>query len=746
MDGNEYFIADEQAIEDNEGVDVTSLAEAREADNEELRGLIQGMAEEARHWREENFDPFLAEATKFYRGEPFGNEIEGRSQIVLTVVRDAIRQTMPSLLRVFFGPERVVEFIARGREDTDLAKQQTDFVNLVVREDNEGFLEFHSWFKDALVRRLGVMKWWFEKNRKPRVERFQGVTLAEIGAISRVLEQENGIDDIEIFSDEAGINEQRERVFDVEARFVSAEGRVRFAAIPAEEMIWTPTARNKHDALIIGHVRDVPADELIAMGLDEDLVNEHAGKSLGSALNEDVRSARRIDGGAGSTKEPVQDDATQPTQFAELYARIDVDDDDIAELRFYQCIGTDYVIANGEGEGELVDEIPFSFLTPEPEPHEFLGLSMSDLTMDLQKIQSFVIRSSLDSLAIAIDPVTEVVANEVNMKDVLSRKLSRIVRTKRPNMMREVPHRWVGAEALEMLAYLESVKESRTGRSKASQGLDPSVLQSTTKAAVQASVTGSQQQLEMIARIFAETGVADLYKGILRLLVAHKDEIRSRIVRLRGNFIEVDPDKWDATLDVRVNVALGTGLIEDKLQTLGLVLDKQETLMQAGAPFISWRGIRTTLAKIVELAGWPTADEFFEIWGPQEQQQFDQEQAQKGEQPSPEEQLIQIEGMRVQQEGAIKARELELKEQDMLLKDDRERDKTARTHAVDSERVRIEAAGKEGILAKAVLDAAVKEDRAQQDAGFNAAKLLAEAEEKREQTAAAANQPGGGSQ
>jgi len=210
---------------------------------------------------------------------------------------------------------------------------------------------------------------------------------------------------------------------------------------------------------------------------------------------------------------------------------------------------------------------------------------------------------------------------------------------------------------------------------------------------------------------------------------------------MRGDFVEVDPDKWDATLDVRVNVALGTGLIEDKLQTLGLVLEKQETLMQAGAPFITWRGIRTTLSKIVELAGWPTADEFFEVWGPQEQQQYDQEQQQKGDQPSPEEQLVQIEGMRVQQEGQIKARELELKEQEMLLKDDRERDKTARTHAVDSERVRIEAAGKEGILAKAVLDAAVKTDRAEQDAGFNAAKLMADAEAKREQAAAAARGP-----
>ncbi len=736
MDGREYYVADQTRILEQED-DPTTVSESRDAELEDTRVLLQEMAEEARHWREENLDPFLAQATKYYRGEPFGNEVKGRSQIVLTVVRDAIRSTMPSLLRVFFGPERVVEFIGRQKEDVDLAKQQTDFVNLVIREDNDGFLEFHSWFKDALVRRLGIMKWWFEANRKPQLEEFQALTLAEIGALSQLLESEIGVSDIVLMTTPAGLDGNQQEVFDLEARYISAEGKVRFAAIPAEEMIWSPDARTKYDAKLIGHIRDVPADELIAMGLDRELVEEHAGSAMESALTSEVKASRRIDGGNVPVA-PVQDDATEPTQFAELYARIDVDGDDIAELRFYQCIGRDYIIANGGGEGELVDEIPFAFLSPEPEPHTIVGSSMSDITMDLQKIQSFVARASLDSLATAIDPVTEVVASEVNMKDVLSRKLSRIVRTKRPNMMREVPHRWVGAEALEMLRYLDSVKEDRTGRSKASQGLDPSVLQSTTKAAVQASVTGSQQQLEMIARIFAETGVADLYKGILRLLVTHKDETRRRIVRLRGDYIAVDPDKWDATMDVRVNVALGTGLVEDKLQILSVILEKQEALMQGGAPIVSWRGIRTTLEKIVELAGFPTGDEFFEVWGPEEQQTFDQQQAEAGEQPGPEEQLVMIEAQRVQQEGQAKAAEIELKTQDMLLKDDRERDKMARVFAVDSERVRNEANREQGALATAVLDAAVKSDRAEQDAGISAAKLLLDQQQKREANAARA--------
>jgi len=723
VDDNTYFIADETLIDEQPEV---------AADQSELEGihdLVQEMAEEARHWREENFDPFVAKATRYYRGEPFGNEVAGRSKIVLTVVRDAIRQTLPSLLRVFFGPERVVEFIGRGPEDINLAKQQTDIVNLVVREDNNGFQEFHSWFKDALVRRLGVMKWWWEDNKKPKVEEFQGITLPELGAVTAALEMEKGIEDVDIQSEEVGQNSDGMKIFNVTVNYISSEGRAKFAATPVEEMLWTPDARNKADAMLIGHVRDVPADMLISMGIDPEIVEEKAGDAMDKNLTGDASDARKIDGGAAPVQ-PAADDAAQLTQYAELYCRVDVDGDDVAELRLFRCVGTDYTIANGDGKGELVDDIPFAFLTPEPEPHELVGLSMSDLTMDLQEIQSYVARASLDSLATAIDPVTEVVASEVNMKDMLSRKLSRIVRTKRPNQIREVPHRWVGGEALEMLAYLDSVKESRTGRSKASQGLDPSVLQSTTKAAVQASVAGAQQQLELIARIFAETGVADLYKGILRMLVAHEDDTRKRIVRLRGAYVPMDPDKWDADMDVRVNVALGTGLVEDKLQTLQVILEQQNALNQQGSPIVNWSGIRTTLQKLVELAGWPTADEFFVPFGPEEQAQHDAQLAEQGQQPSPEEQLVQIEAQRVQQEGQKAQAQLALDREEMVLKDDRERDSTARKFAVDSERVRMEGATR---VNAAVLEAAAEADRQRQDADLAA--------QEREDTLAAATAP-----
>jgi hypothetical protein len=708
-DDSTYYIPSEDEVEAQEDQDRPDMGAV------ELQTLLQEMAEEARDWREEFFDPFVEEATKLFKGDLPTAPDKERSAVVSFDVRDAIRSIMPSLMRVFFGPERVVEFLARGREDQALARQQTDVVDLVVREDNKGFLVFYSWFKDALRNRLGFAKWWWEDNHEVKEEPFESVTLAEIGEITQILEQEVGVDEVDLDVSDPYLIEGEE-VYDIVARYRSNDGRVRFDSVPPEEMLWSPEARDKDGAMLIGHVRDVPADMLRAMDdLDQAVVESAAGDAQEGRLRSEPDNARRFadEGTSPVSGEETRDESTELTQYAELWARVDVNGDGIGELRLFKCVGSDWEIANGDGYGELTDEVPFAPLCPEPEPHAIMGLSITDIVQDIQKVKSYVLRASLDSLAHAIDPVTEVVASEVNMRDVMSRALSRVIRVKRPQQVREVPHRWVGGEGLEMLSYLDSMKEDRTGRGKAAQGLDPSVLQSSTKAAVMATVSGSQQQLELIARIFAETGVAELYKGILRLLVKHQDQTRRRIVRLRGEYVPMDPSKWDATMDVRVNVALGSGLIEDKIATLGQIYESQLGLIQMGAPIVSWRGIRTTLAKMVELGGWPSADEFYEPFGELQQQEFDAMQAQQPEQQDPQTMLVQVEQQRLQIDAQEAAQKLALEERKLMLEDDRERDKVARDFAIKQETLRVEAVG---AAEDRRINAMVEEDRIRMDA------------------------------
>lgn len=672
-----------------------------EYDETEVQTLVGAMADEALLHREDNINDFLEEATKFYNAELFGGEDVDRSKVVIPVVRNAVRQTMPSLLRVFFGPENVVEFGPHGSDDVAIAEEQTEVINqIVVRQDNRGFLIFHDWFKDALVRRYGVVKYWWERKTTHQREVFHDVTLEEITAIAAQFEVAPGID----FDFETEITGSHpvtgEDLHEVTVHQTITDGRARFAVVPPEEMAWSPSARSKEDARLIMHVRDVPADELIAMGVDEEAVERHKG-DVRPISDDSVEDARRYTTDSGrstaNNSADTQDEATMPTQYAEIYSRVDVDGDGIAELRLFKAVGIDFEIVNRDEHnrlGEPVNDIPFAILTPDPEPHQIVGLGQADSTMPLQQIESYVARGMLDSLAESIDPVKVTDPRKVVMPDVMSRKLSRVIRTRGgvdpQNAIHAFVQPWVGKDALPVLEYLNHETEKAVGMPALNAGLEADALQSSTREGVRATVDGAQQQLEMVARIFAETGVKELFEGLLRLMVEHKDETRTRIVKLRGEFVSPDLDRWDPTMDVRINVALGTGLVEQKIATLGSILDRLMALMEVGSPLVSWSEIRTTMVKIIELSGHANADMFLRPFGPQEQADFAAQQ-QQGGQGDPAAMLAQVEQEKAQLDHQIDLMKIALEEQKAVMQDDRERDKAAQEFALRSEELRIKA-------------------------------------------------------
>jgi hypothetical protein len=643
--------------------------EVEDDDLEDEESRLGKMLDEAIHWREENLDDIQRDATDYYHARPFGNEEQGRSQVVSTDVRDTCQAIMPSLLRVFLGGTDAVEFRAEGPEDVEPAAQKTDYVNrIVLREDNNGFLILHNAFKDAMVRKMGLFKWWWDETVKVESDEYTGIDQEQVLLLASDPEVE-----AEVTAEYEG--EDGAPLYDLAITRRNEKGRARFACVPNEEVVWNPGARSIEDAVLFAHVRDVPAHELIAMGIDPDLVDENVGYTSDASRTDMLAASRRVDEGATSWHEDEQFDETRPVRFAEAYVRRANDAGEV-ELRKYNAVG-------GTGWNvdsvELVDEIPFGIICPDPEPHTIVGLSVADYTMDIQKIKSFIQRGQLDSLNLSLNPQQEVVEGEVAIADLLSPEIGGLVRVNKPGMIREVMHDFIGREALPVLAYYDEVKENRTGISKAAAGLDADALQSSTKAAVAATITGAQQHIEMMARIFAETGVKDLFRGLLGLIMKHQD--KARTVRLRGRWVSIDPREWSAGLDVQVNVALGAGLDEEKLQRLALQAAKQEQ------PF-----------------------------GPQEEQQMQQQQAQQAQsqqQQDPAQMLMQIEMAKLQQkqmEGQLK---LELEREKMLLEDDRERDKAAQEFALRQAEVE---AQYQVQVDRNQVEAQVKRERAAMDA------------------------------
>jgi hypothetical protein len=227
---------------------------------------------------------------------------------------------------------------------------------------------------------------------------------------------------------------------------------------------------------------------------------------------------------------------------------------------------------------------------------------------------------------------------------------------------------FVGQAAFPVLDYLDQIKEGRTGMSKASMGLNPDALQSSTKAAVAATVSASQGRIELTARLMAE-GMKELFKTILFLVTTHQD--KPRMIRLRNKWVQIDPRAWDATMDVNINIGLGNGDTNERIATLMQILAKQESIInQYGLenPVVSPQMYVRTLKKVVELSGFKDASSYFadipDGW----------KAPQAPSKPTPEEVLAQVQAESIKADIQKKAADLELQRQKMIRDDDFRRD------------------------------------------------------------------------
>jgi hypothetical protein len=255
-----------------------------------------------------------------------------------------------------------------------------------------------------------------------------------------------------------------------------------------------------------------------------------------------------------------------------------------------------------------------------------------------------------------------IVEGEVSIEDVMNTETGAIIRMRSQGAATPLTMPFVGQQAFPVLQYMDQVKESRTGISGASQGLDPDALTNATATGVNAVVTAAQQHIEIIARLFAETGMKDLFKGILRLVVQHQDH--ARMVRLTNEFVQLDPRGWDAGMDVVVNVALGRGTDQARMamlsQIMGLQREALETLGPVN-PLTDIRKLYNTLAEMTTLAGFKDASMF---WS--DPADF---QPPPPEPPEPDvnQMLVQAQIMQIQADVATKQAEMERKREQTMI-------------------------------------------------------------------------------
>jgi hypothetical protein len=657
------------------------LAGDETMDEVELEGLVASLIEGAQDYIDLQEAPDRVKASDYYQGLPFGNEEDGRSQVVSMDVRDTISLMLPQIMRTFFGSERVVEYVPRQPEDVLAAQQATDFVNQVVLgQDNPAFSICYNAIKDSLIKRIGVIRIDWERREEVEYEEFTGLDDQGLEAILSEAEVEDS--QVESYPDPNFVPpppqppqvspdgqpiEQPEveapQLHDVVVRQTRVDGSIVLDALPPEEFLIDRRARSIEDSAIVAHRRYLSVSELVQMGYDYDEMLDLAGDSDEFGTNTEFITRHPL---ANFADSGAVGEANRMVLYIEAYAKIDYDGDGISELRRFCCAGTHHKLLHHSP----VSDLPFIIFNGYPEPHTWKGHSVADLLMDVQKIKSSVLRNMLDSLAKSIHPDTEVVEGQVNKDDVTSNKVGKIIRTRAPGMVRELQKDFTGREAFPMLDYLDSVKEDRTGMSKASMGLNPDALQSSTKAAVSATVAASQSQIELLCRVFAENGMKPLFKKILKLLHSHQDQ--TRMVRLRNEWIPIDPRGWDAGMDVSVNVALGLGTTEERMAMLSGVAAKQEAILEKQGPenpLVTFKQYHATLTKITELSGFKDTQTF---WTDPATYQAPEPPPPE---PSPDEIFAQAQADKVRADMENDKSRLDLDREIMIRKDDLDRDK-----------------------------------------------------------------------
>ena len=623
---------------------------------DELQTVVRQYIEDAIQFIDDDISPIRAESTRFYNGEPFGNEVEGRSQVISRDVRDSVQAILPSMMRVFFGAENMVEFVPRGPEDVPMAEQATDYVNYIIREDNDAVGIFYSVFKDALVNKGGIVKWWWDDSVEVHTYSFDGINQATLGLL---LEEEGveavsieGTPDPNVPSEQVEMMEAQgmevPTIYSVEIKRQRKKNKVRIETMPPEEFFVDANATSLEDAMVVGHRTMATVSDLVAMGYEKDMLDEYLSDET-AFIDNDEYWARYPD---RTSPGPLSAYNERRVLYVEAWCYVDYDGDGLAELRRVCTVGNNYHMVNNEP----TDSIPFAMFACDPEPHVFFGTDVADMTKDIQKVKSAILRGMLDSLSFALYPRTGVVEGQVDIDDVLNPEVGSIIRMRAPGMVQQLDVPFLGKEAFPMVAYMDSMKESRTGQTGASQGLDPDVLQSTTRAAVSATIRGAEQRLEMMARLFAETGFKPMFKGLLRLIIEHQDQ--ERMVRLRNQWVPVDPRVWDSTMDVSTNVGLGSGLTDERLATLNQVAARQQEIMQQMGPdnpLVGLGQVRNTLAKMLEISGFKDSNQFFKPL-PLDYQP----PPPPPPEPSPEEQLVQVQMADIQARTSIDQERLQL--------------------------------------------------------------------------------------
>lgn len=617
--------------------DVAAEDERVEMSDDELLATLGAMEADAITAMELDASDTRSTVMEYFFGLPLGNEELGRSQAISTDVMDGILGMLPDILEPFVASDEVVEFEPESAKDEEGAAQETAYINKVL-ERNDKFAFLYQWVFEGLAQTNGVVQYAWDKVQQVQIERYEGLTQAQM----MMLASDPSVEVLEHRAeplpgwqpDPMQPMTAPPMMHDAVVRERRGTGRPALFNVPPEEFIISSdaTSWNPKRATMCGRRREITVSQLRQMGFE---VDDDAPDSDGDILRSSAEFLARHVNSLAFGDLPDDGGAGRKLLVRDYYPLIDFDGDGIAERRRVMYVGTQILL------NEEVEEPPFSAWTPYIIPHRYLGVCPGEQLLDVQVQKTALVRMSLDSVYQA-NQGRHLVARGVDWDDLMNNPVGGFIKVEADNVagkVQEISSTPVHQITLPMIEYLDAAKESRTGYSKQAAGLDANAIRQMTAFGAAEVTDAARKRAKMIARTFAETGLKDLMISLHGLV--KRNATQPDVVKLRGQYIDVDPRNWRTRTAMTVNVGLGTGSKQVTLQGLQFLLTAQKEALQIGLSTPTH--VYNALAEVTRALGFKNTHKFW------------QNPSEPGAKPPPQKPDPAIEAAKIQAEGLVRA-------------------------------------------------------------------------------------------
>lgn len=685
------------------------------------------------------------EAIEYYDGimRKWPSE-KGRSSVVDMTTLDTISWILPGLLRLFAASDRMAIAEPTAKEHEEWADQATTGINHTFWKECNGYGILYDATFDSLLHGDGIVKHWWDDTPTTKVSFHSG--LDELAFEDLLEPEDSGVDEdgkpreiVEVLKDELveytlepgdegyvdpaqpqgmpqgappqmqaempglmggapeqapqmplqapGVEDmgvqpqpQKAMLHDVKIKRTCRYGKVNMQVIAPEDFLISSDATSLLHARMVGNKQQKTRSELIEMGFDYDKV-----MGLTPTQDDDATEvARRDDGTDHSSDQPIDNRAMEQVTLFELYPKLDVDGDGMAE--------TIQVFFTGYGNvGTLLewavweDEPVYSNIPCYPVPHRWNANSVFDRSKDTQEVKTALVRGAIDSIYGSINPQRVVVGRCLNPDELSNPSFGGAIMMEEKGSVSNLALEFTGEVALKGIEYFDAQMERRTGVSRTTMALDPEALQNTTASANQLAHDSAYSQIELIARNQAELGWKPVFRNVLKLMVRHQR--RKTTVRLTNKkWAKIDPRYWNADMDITINTGLGSGSRDRDIAVLSSIQSNQvavaSILREAQMPGRALEMVPMiidTVKKSGEAAGVRSIDDFYPEVSPEDLQAAAVAIKQKQSQPSPEMQAEQAKlqaqmqmeqgkaQLQMQSKQAELAAEAQAKQQEMQL-------------------------------------------------------------------------------